>query len=165
MKLFVLRHGMTGEADADDWRVLSPTGVKEVERIVERRRSDLDDVTQIFASPMLRVKQTLEIAARVIGFKGPIVESPYLQTGSRLNEITSFVHELDFESGDVLVSSHQSCTSILVLWLTGEDILIPNGSLLAIEVQEPAQGAGEILWQESQSGSQIKRATNFVDQF
>lgn len=165
MKLFVLRHGMTGEADADDWRALTPTGVKEVERIVERRRSDLEGVTRIFASPMLRVKQTLEIAARIIGFKGPIVESPYLQTGSRLPELISFVKELDLEGGDILVSSHQSCTSILVLWLTGEDILIPNGSLLAIDVKEATQGAGKVLWQESQSGSEIKRAVNFADGF
>ena len=73
--------------------------------------------------------------------------------------------DLDFEGGDILVSSHQSCTSILVLWLTGEDILISNGSLLAIDVARPAQGGGKILWQESQSGSHIKRAVNFVDQF
>ena len=165
MKLFILRHGWTGEADADDWRVLSPKGVKEIEDIVARRRSDLESVTQFFSSPMLRVKQTLEIAARVIGFKGRIVESPYLQTGSRLKEIISFVNELDFESGDVLVSSHQSCTSILVLWLTGEDILIPSGSLLAIDIKEAAQGAGTVLWQESQSGSEIKRAVNFADGF
>ena len=65
----------------------------------------------------------------------------------------------------MLVSSHQSCTSILVLWLTGEDILIPNGSLLAIEVDKPKQGAGTILWQESRDGSNVKRAVNFVDQF
>jgi hypothetical protein len=75
------------------------------------------------------------------------------------------VGDLDFDGGDILVSSHQSCTSILVLWLTGEDVLISNGSLLAIDVEKPAQGAGKILWQESQSGSQIKRAVNFVDQF
>ena len=165
MKLFVLRHGMTGEAHADDWRVLSPKGVKEIEAIVERRRDALKEITQVFASPMLRVKQTLEIAARVLSFKGQITESPYLQTGSRLNEITNFVSELDFSDGDVLVSSHQSCTSILVLWLTGEDVLIPNGSLLAIDVQEPTQGAGKILWQESQSGTEIKRTVTFVDQF
>ena len=71
----------------------------------------------------------------------------------------------DFENGDILVSSHQSCTSILVLWLTGEDILISNGSLLAIEIKKPSQGAGKILWQESQSGNEIKRAIDFVDQF
>ena len=113
----------------------------------------------------MRVKQTLGIAAKTLGFIGNISESQYLKTGSRLKEIISFVRELEFHGGDVLVSSHQSCTSILVLWLTGEDILISNGSLLAIEVDEAKQGAGKILWQESHNSSEIKRATNFVDQF
>jgi len=156
---------MTAESDADARRVLSEKGIKEVEDIVTLRRNDLEGVTQIHSSPMIRVKQTLEIAARILGFQGPIIESQNLTTGSRLNEIVSFLNDLDFSGGDILVSSHQSCTSILVLWLTGEDILISNGSLLAIDVQEPAQGCGKILWQESQSGSKIKRAVNFVDQF
>jgi phosphohistidine phosphatase len=165
MKIFVLRHGMTSNADADELRELTETGVKEVEDVVNLRRDDLSDVARIYSSPLLRVKQTLEIAARVLDFQDPVVESQFLKTGSRLPEIVSFANELDFDGGDVLVSSHQSCTSILVLWLTGEDILIPNGSLLAIDVDKPEQGAGTILWQESRDGSNVKRAVNFVDQF
>jgi len=165
MKIFVLRHGMTSNADADELRELTDTGVKEVEDVVNLRRDDLSGVTRIYSSPLLRVKQTLDIAARILEFQDPVVESQYLKTGSRLPEIVSFANELDFDGGDVLVSSHQSCTSILVLWLTGEDILIPNGSLLAIVVDKPEQGAGTILWQESRDGSNVKRAVNFVDQF
>jgi broad specificity phosphatase PhoE len=132
---------------------------------VKLRRDDLRGVTQIFSSPMKRVKQTLQIAAQVLGLQAPVIESPLLTTGSRLNEITTFVGELDFSKGDILVSSHQSCTSILVLWLTGEDVLISNGSLLAIDVSEAKQGAGKILWQESHNSREVKRATSFVDQF
>ena len=165
MKLFILRHGMTAESDADERRELSEKGVREVEDVVNLRGDDMKGVTQIYSSPMIRVKQTLKIAAEILGFNGAIIESPDLMTGSRLKEIVSFVGGLDFNGGDILVSSHQSCTSILVLWLTGEDILIPNGSLLAIEVEKPAQGGGKILWQESRNSSQIKRAVNFVDQF
>jgi phosphohistidine phosphatase len=165
MRLFILRHGMTAESDADEKRQLSEKGVEEVEKVLQLRRDDLSGVTKIYSSPMLRVKQTLRIAARVLGFHGSIIESQDLTTGSRLNEIVNFVSGLDFNSGDILVSSHQSCTSILVLWLTGEDILIPNGSLLAIEVSEAKQGCGEILWQISHNGDQVKRASNFVDQF
>ena len=119
----------------------------------------------MYSSPMIRVKQTLEIAANILDFQESIIESHYLTTGSRLKEIVNFAESLDFGGGDILVSSHQSCTSILVLWLTGEDILISNGSLLAIDVQKPAQGGGKILWQQSHNSSQVKRATNFVDQF
>jgi phosphohistidine phosphatase len=165
MKIFILRHGMTAESDSDEARVLSDKGVKEVNDVMRIRRDDMQGVRRIYSSPLLRVKQTLEIAAKILDIQKPVIESEYLKTGSRLNEIVSFVTELDFDGGDILVSSHQSCTSILVLWLTGEDILIPNGSLLAIEVTEAAQGAGTILWQESRDGSEVKRATNFVDQF
>lgn len=156
---------MTAESETDAGRKLSDKGIKEVEDVVTLRRDDLKGVTAIYSSPMIRVKQTLEIAARILGFQGPIIESQNLMTGSRLKEITSFAADLKFGAHDILVSSHQSCTSILVLWLTGEDILIPNGSLLAIEVEKLEQGGGKILWQESQNSSEIKRAVNFVDQF
>jgi len=165
VKIFVLRHGMTSNAEADELRELTETGVKEVEDVVALRRDDLSGVTHIYSSPLLRVRQTLEIAAKILDFPDPVVESQYLKTGSRLAEIVNFANELDFTGGDVLLSSHQSCTSILVLWLSGEDILIPNGSLLAIDVDRPEQGAGTILWQESRDGSNVKRAVNFVDQF
>ena len=156
---------MTSNADADEDRVLTETGIKEVEDVMRLRRADLAGVTQIYSSPLLRVRQTLEIAARILDFSDPIIESQNLKTGSRLPEIVNFADELNFEGGDVLVSSHQSCTSILVLWLTGEDILIPNGSLLAIDIEKPERGAGTILWQENRDGSNVKRAVNFVDQF
>lgn len=156
---------MTSNADADEDRELTDIGVKEVEDVVGLRRNELTGVTRIYSSPLKRVKQTLYIAKRIMGFAGPVEESQFLKTGSRLPEIVGFANELDFDGGDVLVSSHQSCTSILVLWLTGEDVLIPNGSLLAIEVDKPEQGAGTILWQESRDGSNVKRAVNFVDQF
>jgi len=165
MKIFVLRHGMTSNAETDEARELTETGVIEVEKVVKLRLDDLNGVKHIYSSPLKRVKQTLHVAKRLIGFPGPVKDSPHLKTGSRLNEIINFVSELDFDGGDVLVSSHQSCTSILVLWLTGEDILISNGSLLAIEVDKPEQGAGTILWQESHNSREVKRATDFVDQF
>lgn len=165
MKIFVLRHGMTSNAETDEARELTETGVQEVEKVVNLRLDDLKGVRHIYSSPLLRVKQTLYIAKRLIGFPGSIKESPYLKTGSRLPEIIQFANELDFDGGDILVSSHQSCTSILVLWLTGEDILISNGSLLAIDVDKPEQGAGTILWQESHNSRDVKRATDFVDQF
>ena len=149
---------MTAESDADARRELSSEGVIEVEKIVQLKRHELAAVRRMYSSPMKRVKQTLDIAAGILKFDGPIVESAYLTTGSRLNEIVSFMNEMDFSDGDSIGSSHQSCTSILVLWLTGEDILISNGSLLAIEVEEAAQGAGKILWQESHNSSEVKRA-------
>ena len=165
MKLFVLRHGMTTEAETDDARELSEKGVTEVENVLALRLDELQDISAIYSSPLRRVQQTLDVANRVLGDHCDIQISPHLKTGSRLNEIMSFAAELDLNGGDVLVSSHQSCTSILVLWLTGEDVLISNGSLLCIEVTSLEQGGARILWQESHNSREVKRAANFVDQF
>ena len=67
MKIFVLRHGMTSNADADEDRELTEVGVREVEDVVTLRRNDLAGVTHIYSSPLKRVKQTLYIAKRVLG--------------------------------------------------------------------------------------------------
>ncbi len=165
MRLFVLRHGMTSNADVDADRTLTDVGITEVEDVIKLRRDELSGITQIFSSPLLRVKQTLDIASELLGKQGQVVESPLLKTGSRLPEIIQFLRSLDYDAGDVLVSSHQSCTSILVLWITGEDILIPNGSLLAIDVEKAERAIGQIAWQESRDGSNIKRSANVVDMF
>lgn len=165
MKLFILRHGMTTAAETDEARELSEKGVTEVENVLALRLGELQDISAIFSSPLRRVKQTLSVAKRVLGNHCDTQVSQYLKTGSRLDEIKSFVAELNLDGGDVLVSSHQSCTSILVLWLTGEDVLISNGSLLCIDVVKAEQGGGNILWQESHNSREVKRAVNFVDQF
>ena len=89
MKIFVLRHGMTSNADADECRELTETGIKEVEDVVNLRRDDLSGVTRIYTSPLLRVKQTLEIAARILELQELVVESQFLRTGSRLPETGS----------------------------------------------------------------------------
>lgn len=165
MKIYVLRHGITGEAETDKERQLTDKGVAEVEAIVSRHREEVASTKQIICSPMPRVRATVDIAARILNYDGPITESDDLTTGCRLNEIVSCMQGINTSAGDLLLSSHQSCTSILVLWLIGEDILIPNGSLLAIELHKMAYGAGKILWQDSSSGEEIKRAVNFTDQF
>lgn len=164
MKLFILRHGITGESSTDAERRLTSAGRGEVVKIVKMKRDELTDVTQMYSSPMVRVRDTLDIASNLMGYTGEITISNNITTGCRLSEITGFLGGLDTNSGDIMISSHQSCTSIIVLWLTGEDILIPNGSLLAIEAEEIAQGKGKILWQESASGADIKRTEFFVDQ-
>lgn len=163
MKLFILRHGITGEAPTDAERDLTSGGRAEVVKIVRQKLDQLNAVTQIFSSPLMRVKNTCDIAANLIGFAGQIAVDEDLGTGKRLDELKEFLGRIDVTRGDVIISSHQSCTSIIVLWLTGEDILIPNGSLICIDAEELNRGKGKIIWQESASGGDIKRTEHFAD--
>jgi len=163
LKFFILRHGITGDAPTDEERDLTANGRAEVVKIIKQKLEHLGDVQQIFSSPMVRVKNTLDIAANLMKFEGEIVIEENLGTGNRLDELKDFLGRIDIGAGDVMVSSHQSCTSIIVLWLTGEDVLIPNGSLICIEAEELGRGTGAILWQESASGQDIKRTELFAD--
>lgn len=163
MKVFILRHGMTGESETDAERQLTSSGRAEVVKVVKLKKDELVNIDRVYSSAMIRVRDTLDIATNLIGFDGDIEVDPNLMTGSRLNEIIAFAESIDTTGGNILVSSHQSCTSILVLWLTGEDIFIPNGSLLCIEADELAQGKGEVVWQESANGDDIKRKEIFAD--
>lgn len=164
MKIFILRHGITGVAPTDAERDLTSSGRQEVVKIVKMKLDELSGVATIYSSPMIRVMNTVDIAASLMKFEGEKIIDNNLTTGSRLSELNSFMSSIDPTAGDIMISSHQSCTSILVLVLTGEDILIPNGSLLCIEADEVAQGKGKILWQESASGADIKRTEFFADQ-
>ena len=163
MRIFILRHGITGDAATDAERDLTSAGRQEVVKIVRQKVEDLQAVKRIYSSPMVRVKNTIDIAKNLMRFDGEVIIEPNLNAGSRLPELKAFMDSIDPSMGDIMISSHQSCTSILVLVLTGEDLLIPNGSLICIEVDEVAQGKGKIVWQESASGAEIKRTENFVD--
>ena len=163
MKIFILRHGITGDAETDAERDLTSAGRQEVVKIVRQKVEDLQGIKRIYSSPMVRVKNTIDIAKNLMGFEGEVIVEPNLNAGSRLPELNAFMDSIDPSAGDIMISSHQSCTSILVLVLTGEDLLIPNGSLICIETNEVAQGKGKIVWQESASGAEIKRTENFVD--
>ena len=163
MKFFILRHGITGDAPTDEERDLTSGGRAEVVKIVRQKLDHLGGVTQIFSSPMMRVRNTLDIAANLMKFEGEIIVDEDLGTGRRLADLKAFLERIDSTQGDIMISSHQSCSSIIVLWLTGEDILIPNGSLVCIEAEELGRGKGKILWQESASGQEIKRTEHFAD--
>jgi len=165
MKIFVLRHGVTGDSDTDEARQLTSEGAQEIKAVISRHKYELSSVQQILCSPMPRVRNTVELAADLIGFNGEVIETQDLNTGSRLEEVKRSLSTVNLDAGDLLISSHQSCTSILVLWLIGEDILIPNGSLLAIDVEELAYGKGKILWQDSAGSNEVKRSANFIDMF
>ncbi len=165
MKLFLLRHGMTARADSDTDRALTPDGKSALKKVVGRRLSELANVTQIFTGPMGRVKETAAIAAKEIGFQGHVIENQSLNKLSRGQDITATLKDIDMSANNILLVSHESSLCNLLLWLTGDDILMSNSSLCAIETSGWLRGDGKLLWQESPNSSEIKRTSHFADMF
>lgn len=165
MIVFLLRHGMTSRAETDMDRSLTQDGIAALQEVVGRRVDDLANLNKVFTGPLGRIRQTAEIAAEVAGYKGEVSDLQSLNKLSRGQEITASLQDIDMNAGDLLLVSHESSLCNLMMWLAGEDILMPNSSLSAIETQAWGRSDGKLLWQESPNSREIKRAINFADQF
>ena len=115
--------------------------------------------------PLGRIRETATVAAEVIGYKGDIVDNQGLTKLSRGEDVIATLDEVDSYDGDILMVSHESSLCNLMLWLAGEDILMSNGSLAAVETTSWLQGSGKLLWQQSLNSSEIKRTSDFIDMF
>ncbi len=156
---------MTARADSDVERALTPEGSEALKDVMSRRPSELSAVTRIHTGPLGRIQETANIAADVIGYQGEVVVNPSLDKLSRGQEITSTLKDIDMSSGDIILVSHESSLCNLLLYLTGEDVLMSNSSLCAIEITGWTRLDGNLLWQESPNSSEIKRTRNFADMF
>ena len=165
MKLFLLRHAMTARAESDAARRITPEGTRALEEVLGRRRRELAEVRAIHSSPFERVRETARVAARIIGHAGGIVDNPGLVKLAKGADIAAALPAPAPGGGDLLLVSHESTLCNLLLWLAGEDILLANSSLAAIETEELALGRGALLWQESPKHRGIRRTTAFADQF
>ena len=165
MKVFLLRHGMTARAESDIARSLTDDGVAALKNVMSRRPEELVNVRSIETGPLGRVRETATTAAEMISYDGEIIDNQSLNKLSRAHEIIATLKDVDDYSGDLMLVSHESSLCNFMLWLAGEDILMSNSSLSAIETDGWSRGAGRLLWQESPNSREIKRTSSFVDQF
>lgn len=165
MRVFFLRHGMTAKAESDDARSLTADGEAALREVMARRADELSKVGLVLTGPLGRIRETATIAAEVIGYQGDIVDNQSLNKLSRGQEIVATLDEVENYDGDILLVSHESSLCNLMLWLAGEDLLMSNSSLAAIEISSWSPRTGKLLWQESPNSREIKRTRNFADLF
>jgi phosphohistidine phosphatase SixA len=165
MKVFFLRHGMTARADSDADRSLTADGEAALREVMARRAEELNKVGHVLTGPLGRIRETATIAADAIGYKGDIVDQQSLTKLSSAQEIIASLDEAEKYDCDILLVSHESSLCNLMLWLAGEDILMSNSSLSAVQTTSWQRGSGTLLWQESPNSREIKRTSSFVDQF
>lgn len=116
MDLLVLRHGEAGRSSrlpGDSKRSLTNEGKQEVTDLSYGIRALEIKFDHIFSSPLLRAKQTAEIVAKSMKYKGKIEELDSLKPeGSRL-EFYSILSKLKQDSV-VLVVGHEPYLSEMI---------------------------------------------------
>ncbi|MBL8229941.1 MAG: histidine phosphatase family protein [Bryobacterales bacterium] len=137
MELYLLRHGVAedgkpGSRDAD--RALTADGKKKLRVVLEvAKRAGLEP-DLILTSPYRRAVETARIAAEVLEYKEPLIESSQFIPASFVADAWDEIR-LYKESTSVLVSGHEPLTGELIQFLCGAMADVKKGSITRIDVE------------------------------
>jgi phosphohistidine phosphatase len=148
--LDLLRHGLCApfhEGD-DASRELVPEGESAIERLASSLAAERERPDRVFASPMLRARQTASIVSRILRLTVPIEELIELEPERDPAGVLPALAAHGVASGHVLVVSHQPLVGRMVAELTGStDVRVSPGTLVRISIPDwPASPSGRIVF-------------------
>jgi phosphohistidine phosphatase len=144
MELYLLRHGEAEPHTKDDAsRALTVKGRKDVRLVAGRAMAAGTSVDLVLSSPLVRARETAQIAAEIFEVSG-IVETPALLPEAQPSALWKELQKLP-ESHRVLLSGHEPAMSSLAAFLLDAHVEIDfkKGSLVRISV---ADRKGILKW-------------------
>lgn len=149
MNLFILRHGQAeAQRTTDEARELTDKGRSDTARVVGARLVDLQVITRIWASPLVRAQQTAAIAANYFPALA-IQTSRLIVPEASPTAAIEWLQSINQSNPSILLVSHQPFVGELVNLLCGKaPDYYPMGtsSLAAIQIPVVAANMGELLW-------------------
>jgi phosphohistidine phosphatase len=153
MQLLLIRHADAGNRDPNQWpddrdRPLTDKGRK-VQRKVARALGKLGLVpTKILTSPWARAAETADIVARELQLPGPVTETEALATTPDPVRLADDIGEPGSDAIVALVGHSPWMEELASLLLsdstTGLRIDFPKSGVMAIDLEKPTPGAGEL---------------------
>lgn len=154
MTIFILRHGQAEpQMTTDEARRLTDKGRVDTAKIMQKRVADMDSLTQIWGSPLVRAQQTAEIASGY--FSGLEIQTTDLLVPEANPQVLIdwlaelYSKESRNSDSSILLVSHQPLVGRVLNMLCGKpDDYHPMGtsSLAAISAPLVAADLGELLW-------------------
>jgi phosphohistidine phosphatase len=152
MEIYILRHGIADERRAgrpDEKRALTEEGRRKLRPVLERARAAGVAPSLILASPYVRAVETAGMAAEVLGYKRPVVQTPALVPGSSPEAAWRDIRDRGDEES-ILLAGHEPLLSELAAYLLGVPELsvdLKKGALLRLDVDGSAhQPHGTLQW-------------------
>ncbi len=145
MVLYLMRHGAAASAEpgrGDLSRTLTPEGIEQVKRLAAALKRAGVRVDRLFASPLMRARQTAALVATALGVAPE--QDDLLKPGCTLDDLAELAGRLD-EAACVLCVGHQPDLGALVQQLTGGRVTLRPGALAAVEAPSLAPGQGVLL--------------------
>ncbi len=154
-ELYLLRHGPAGRRGSlgprvdDGVRPLTAEGREKVERAAAGLRKLAGEIDWIVTSPLVRARETAEIAA--VSFPGaPLDECPALGPEGSAEGVVAFLAKKSARSR-VLAVGHEPSLSHMAGRLLGmgprANLSLKKGGCCLIQFTEfPPEGPGELIW-------------------
>lgn len=148
MKLYLLRHASAVDiAATDSARALTSAGEEEARKVGSALGKLGARLTHIFHSPLVRSRQTAEIAAKSLKFTGPVHALEELSNGTPTGQLLHAVERFPNVNEALLVGHMPSITGHVCELAPAIDIsaFSPAGGA-CLELPELRLGAGRLVW-------------------
>ena len=148
MKLYLLRHATAVDiAVTDSARALTPHGEEEARKVGLALAKLGAKLTHVFHSPLVRARQTAEIAAKSIKFAGTIHSLEELTNGTPTGMLLHAVKRHPNLAEALLIGHMPSITGHIEELAPSASVfaLTPGGGA-CVDLPELRLGAGKLLW-------------------
>ncbi len=155
MQLYILRHGHAEpQVTTDAARNLTSTGRGVTQAVMRAALPQLNNLQQIWASPLVRAQQTAHLALHFLPHlklqtMDCLVPEADPQTVYAWLDSLRQTAALDNKIASIMIVSHQPLVGNLVNQLCGktpEYYAMDTSSFAAIELDVVAPGMGKLLW-------------------
>ena len=151
MRIFVLRHGQAeAQQTTDEARNLTAKGRADVAASVQYSLSELEQVQEIWASPLVRAQQTAQIARDILSAQGihlSIKTTDLITPESNPADVFELLQAANLNS--VLLASHMPFVGDLLDAFCGSARgyhTMNTSSLALVECDVPAKNCGDLRW-------------------
>jgi phosphohistidine phosphatase len=151
MRIFVLRHGQAeAQQTTDEARNLTTKGRADVAASVQYSLSELEQVQEIWASPLVRAQQTAEIVRDILAAQGihlSIKTTDLITPESNPTDLFDLLQASNLNS--VLLASHMPFVGDLLDAFCGSARgyhAMNTSSMALVECDVPAKHCGELRW-------------------
>jgi phosphohistidine phosphatase len=151
MNIFVLRHGQAeAQQTTDDARNLTAKGRADVALSVQSSLADLQQLQEIWASPLIRAQQTAQIARDLLAAQGvhvSIKTTDLIRPESNPAELFDLLQASKLNS--VLLASHMPFVGDLLDVFCGSARgyhAMNTSSMALVECDVPAKNCGDLRW-------------------
>jgi phosphohistidine phosphatase len=150
MEIYIVRHAIAEDVShdgSDEARELTPDGKKKMKEAAAGFARMERKIDRIFASPLVRARQTAEILGAALSHKVEIMKE--LAPGHAPAEVCERLRAISKLHGVVVVGHEPNCSELASYLLTGSqhmNIEFKKGSICLIESRGADAGSGDLIW-------------------